>query len=171
MQSKRIVLLSFVILGLNLLSACVVQRSVVRQPELALHVTDGTSPLADVSVYLYWISNPYNRLEQMQTFLTDEEGNLRLEQRLQSDTAYPLALHGVTYFEHTLCLEASGYRTLLVTVVVLPGEVLNLETPLTPGQSAQICSSYDTLNNHSGVSRPDVTRQQQSIRGAYEVTP
>jgi hypothetical protein len=160
----------FALLYLLFLSACIVQRSVVRQPELALHVTNGSAPLANSSIYLYWISNPYSRLEETQIFLTDKEGNVRLEQVLQSDTAYPLALHGVGYFEHQLCIEAEGYRTLLVTLATLPGDEIRLDVSLTPGESLTVCSSYNTLDGHPGIARPDITAQHESIRGAYEIT-
>ncbi len=159
----------FVLFCLLFLNACIVQRSVVRQPELTLHVTGGTAPLANVSIYLYWLSNPYSRLEETQTFTTDEEGNVRLEQLLQSDSAYPLALHGVSYFEHKLCIEAEGYLTLLVTLTALPGEEIRLDVPLTEGSSLPICSDYKMLNHHPGTSRPDVTTQHPSLQGAYEI--
>jgi hypothetical protein len=153
-----------------LLGSCVVQRDVVRQPELSLQVTGKDAPLANLKVYLYWLSNPYSRLEQTQTFMTDLEGKVRLEQVLQSDTAYPLALHGVSEYEHKLCVEAEGYRTLLVTLVALPGDTIRLDLPLTAGDTFKVCGSYDTLSYHSGVPRPDVAAQHESVRGAYEIT-
>lgn len=160
----------FALFCLIILNACVIQRSVVRQPKLSLHVTDGSVPVANANIYLYWISYPYGRLEQAQTFTTNAEGNLRLEQVLQNDTAYPLALHGVAEYEHKLCIEAQGYRTLLVTLVALPGDDIRLDAPLVLGESLEVCSNYDTLSSHLGVARPDITAQHESIRGAYEVT-
>jgi hypothetical protein len=167
---KRLVLFSLLLLNACLvLNACVVQRNVVRQPELSLHITDGTSPLT-AKVYLYWMSNPYSRLEQAQTLSTDAQGNLQLEQVLQNDTAYPLLLHGVSEYQHRLCLEAQGYRSLLVTLVALPGDAIRLDVPLSAGESLGACSSYDTLNNHPGLPRPDITAQHESIQGAYDIT-
>jgi hypothetical protein len=160
----------FSLLCLVLLSACVIQRNVVRQPALTLQVSDGMNPLSNVSIYLYWISDPYSRLEEVQQFVTDAKGEIRLEQLLQSDAAYPLFLHGVTYYQHTLCLQAPGYRTLLITLNAEPNDAINLDTPLTPGVELEICSNYTTLNNHPGVARSDVTKQHESIQGAYEVT-
>jgi hypothetical protein len=162
----------FALLCLIFLNACVIQRSVVRQPELFLHVTDGTLPLARVSVYLFWNSDPYSRLEEAQNFTTDVEGNLKLEQVLQTDIAYPLALHGVTYYQHRLCLEAQGYRSLLITLAALPGDNIQLDVPLTAGESPNLCSSYERLERHqySAVPRADIASQHESIRGAYEVT-
>jgi hypothetical protein len=108
----------FVLFCLIFLSSCV-QHSVVRQPELMLHVTNANTPLENVSGYLYWISDPYSRLEQVQNFVTGKDGNLRLEEVLESDTTYLLMLHGVSYYEHKLCIEAPGYRSLLITMTVL----------------------------------------------------
>jgi hypothetical protein len=152
------------------LTSCVIQRSVVRQPNLALQVTDGANPLANVSVYLYWISDPYGRLEETQQFATDAEGEVRLEERLQADVALPLALHGVKYFQHQLCLQTPGYRPLLVTLVTKPGDTIKLTLPLTLGQTPDVCSDYQTLNAHAGVPRPDI-KQHDSVQGAYEITP
>jgi hypothetical protein len=162
----------FGLLCLVFLSACVVQRTVVQQPKLSLHLTDGAAPLARASVYLYWVSNPYSRLEEVQTFTTDIGGNLGLEEILQNDIAYPLALHGVTYYQHKLCLEAQGYRSLLITLVALPGDDIHLDVPLTPGERLDLCSSYERLERHqySAVPRADIESQHESIRGAYEVT-
>lgn len=162
--------LFFTLLFLIFLNACVVQRSIVRQPELTLHVTNGNSALIGSSIYLYWLSNPYSRLEKAQSFITDAAGNVRLEQVLQRDTAYPLTLHGVSYFEHKLCIEAEGYKTLLITLAAIPGDEIHLDVTLTKGSSPNICSSYDTLSNHPGLARPDVTAQHPSLQGAYEVT-
>ena len=146
------------------------QVSVVRQPEMTLRVTDSTVPIAHTTVYLYWISEPYSRLEQSQTFETNAEGTVRLEQMLQTDTAFPLALHGVKAYQHKLCIEAPGYRTLLITMVVLRGEKVQLDTPLTPGENLAVCGSYDALNHPPGVPRPDISAQHESIKGAYEIT-
>lgn len=162
--------LVFFIFCFIFLSACVVQRTVVQQPKLSLHITDGTTPLV-ANIYLYWISNPYSRLEGIQQFVTDEEGNLRLGEILQNDTAYPLALHGVSEFQHKLCLEAQGYHTLLVTLVASPGDDIRLDVPLTGGESPTFCNRYEGLNNHPGVQRPDIKEQHESIQGAYEVIP
>jgi hypothetical protein len=82
----------------------------------------------------------------------------------------PLALHGVSEYEHKFCIEAQGYRNLLVTLVVLPGDEIRLDLPLTAGDTFNICGSHDKLSHHPGVSRPDVKAQHESIQGAYEIT-
>jgi hypothetical protein len=167
---KRIIFLC-----LAFLTACVVQRNVVRQPELTLQVTDGTVPLSSVSVYLFWISDPHNKLEHAQTFTTDETGNLRLEEVLQQDRAYPFMMHGVGFYQHELCLEKAGYQSLFITFSVNPGEALNLVAPLSEGESPRLCSSYEGLGRRvtalRTTLRPDILAQHPSIRAAFEVTP
>jgi hypothetical protein len=163
------------ILSLVVLTGCVVQRSVVRQPALDLYVTGGSVPLADVSVYLFWKSNPYNTLEETRTFATDANGRLKLEEILQLESSYPLLMHGVKFFEHELCLETPSYQTLIVNVKLEPGEKLTLSAPLTVGESPNVCSNYEELTRRVAVMqtrlRPDITGQHSTITGAYEVTP
>jgi hypothetical protein len=161
----------FSLFCLIFLSSCVVQRSVVRQPNLRLHITDGTAPIVGATLYLYWLSDPYSRLEQTQTFTTDAEGKVTLEEILQTDVAYPLVMHGVTYYKHLLCLEARGYLPLVINFVFLPGDEVRLDVPLSAGDGLEVCNRYESIerNAYSAVPRPDITGQHESVRGAYEV--
>jgi hypothetical protein len=148
-----------------------VQRSVVRQPNLSLQVLDSTSqPIANAHVYTHWWSNPHSRLQESKMFVTDAEGVIQTEEVLQSETAYPLVLHGVPEYHHTLCIEAPDYRTVVMTLSVLPGERVELKVPLTLGESLSVCSNFERVFSHPGTARPDIRNQHPSVQSAYEVT-
>jgi hypothetical protein len=153
------------------LSGCVVQRSVVRQPDLLLQVLDSTNqPIADAQLYLYWWSNPYSSLQESQVLVTDAGGVIQTEEVLQTDTAYPLMLHGVQEFRHTLCIEVSDYRTVVMTLNVSPGEKVELSVQLTLGESLAVCSDFEKVFSHPGTPRPDIANQHPSVQSAYEIT-
>jgi hypothetical protein len=159
----------FVVMSL-FLSSCVLQRSVVQQPELSLLVLDqDQQPLPNAKVGLHWWSNPYSRLQESQLFSTNSQGQLMLPETLQADTAFPLMLHGVQEFHHGLCIEAIGYQTLIITLTVLPKDSIIIRASLNAGESVSICDSFDRLSNHPGNSRLDITAQHPSIQAAYEV--
>ena len=158
----------FLLLTLN---ACIFQRSIVRQPELLLHILDSSqNPIANAKVYVYWWSNPYSRLQESHELLTDASGLIKTKEILQTDTAYPFMLHGVQEYQHSLCIEMPDYRTLLMTLSVLPGEEVTLELPFTVGESISVCGDFEMLYGHAGTARPDVMNQHPSVQAAYEVT-
>jgi hypothetical protein len=163
MKSRKRLLGCLLLICSYLLSSCV-QETLVRQPSLSLQLT------APATVYLYWLSTPHNRLEQAQTFTTDSEGKLRLEQLIEDRTAYPLMLHGVPVYEHSVCIEAQGYRTLVMFLRVVPGDDLRLSVPLSAGESLGVCQDYSGLRFHGGQQRPDIAVQHEHIEAAYEVT-
>jgi hypothetical protein len=121
-------------------------------------------------MYVYWWSNPYSRLQESYELLTDENGRIATQEILQTDTAYPFMLHGVQEYQHSLCIEMPDYRTLLMTLNVLPGEKVKLELPLTSGESFSVCGDFEKVYGHPGTPRPDITNQHPSIQAAYEVT-
>lgn len=154
-----------------LLSACVLQRSVVQQPELDLLLLDQVQqPLSNVKVVLYWYSEPHSRLRDSQTFVTNALGQIKLAEILQTDTAFPLMMHGVQEFHHAMCIEALGYQTVLLSLVVLPKDALSIRAVLHEGQSIAVCSDFERLYNHPGNARPDISMQHPGIRAAYELT-
>ena len=160
----------FVVMTL-FLSSCVVQRSVVQQPELSLLVLDqAQQPMPNAKVGLYWWSNPYSSLRESRLFVTNTEGQINLPEILQTDTAFPLMIHGVQEFHHSLCIETPGYRTLLFTLTVLPKDSIAINVPLHVGQSVEVCSDFENLYNHPGMSRLDITIQHPSIQAVYELT-
>jgi hypothetical protein len=156
---------------LLVLNACIVQRTIVRQPNLSLHILDSSqNPVSNAKMYVYWWSNPYSRLQESYEFLTDASGFIKTNEILQTDTAYPFMLHGVQEYHHSLCIEMPDYRTLLMTLNVLPGEKVKLELPLTLGESIPVCGDFETMYGHAGTPRPDIPSQHPSVQAAYEVT-
>ena len=93
-----------------------------------------------------------------------------LPEKLQTDTAFLLMIHGVQEFHHSLCIEVSGYQTLLLTLTVLPKDSIELIMPLSVGETIGVCSDFERLYNHPGMSRPDISSQHPSIQAAYELT-
>jgi hypothetical protein len=159
------------ILLLLTLNACVIQRAIVRQPELSLQVLDSSqNPIPNAKVYLYWWSNPYSRVQARYEFSTDLNGRVTTKEIVQSDTAYPFILHGVQEYHHSLCIEMPDYRTVLLTLIVLPGDKITLELPLSSGESIAVCDNFETVYNHPGEARPDILSQHPSIQAAYELT-
>jgi hypothetical protein len=153
------------------LSACLIPRSIVRVPELNLSFLDeDAQPLLDVRATLYWWEDPYRRLDETLLLTEPTNGKLELKEVLGSDTAAPLLIHGVRYYHHTLCLEASGYKTLIFNMIVLPRDVISLKVPLTKGESKNVCGDFESLETVSGKGRPDLL-QHDAIQGVFDVDP
>ncbi len=147
------------------------QRNVVRQPELSLQVLDNNQqPISNAKIVLYWWSNPYSSLQERQQFTTDSQGLINLPETLQTDTAFPLMIHGVQEFHHTLCIEAVDYRSLLMTLSVLPKDKIILKASMTLGDSLSICNDFETVYGHPGTIREDIKGQHPSLKAAYEIT-
>lgn len=158
------------LLLLLLLNSCVIQRSVVRQPQLSVAVfAQNQVAIPNANVYLYWWFNPYSSLEASQSFVTDVKGFVRLPEVLQTEMSFPLMIHGVKEYQHTLCIQVAGYRTLVMTLRASPKDNIVLETPLNPGESLPICQSFDSVYNHPGSSRPDIEQQHPAVEAAYEI--
>jgi hypothetical protein len=146
-----------------------VQRSLVRQPELSLLILDSSfQPLPAARVFLYWWSNPYSRLQESQELLSDSKGLIQLSEVLKTEMVFPLMIHGIQEYQHTLCIEAENYRTLVVTLRVLPRDKIELNMPLTMGESTTVCGDFEKLYG-DGLPRPDLTNQHPSVQAAYEL--
>jgi hypothetical protein len=126
--------------------------------------------IPNANVYLYWWFNPYSSLQESQLFVTDPEGFVRLPEVLQTEMSFPLMIHGVKEYQHTLCIQVTGYRTLVMTLRALPKDNIVLETPLNSGESLAICQSFASVYNHPGTSRPDIEQQHPGVQAAYEIT-
>jgi hypothetical protein len=108
-------------------------REVVVQPALEFRVVDPQQrPVPGARILFIAGSNPHHVLHHSLRLEADEQGRAVLEQQRETETIYPLMMHGVPFYYWAWCVEKDGYAPAvhelhdakapgLQTVVLQPG--------------------------------------------------
>jgi hypothetical protein len=135
-------------------NGCVVPRERIDQPALELLVTDDKgAPIAGAEVAVYLWSHPHSRLDKEISETTPADGKVSLAQRSQTETVYPLCMHGVAEHHISVCVSHPGH-TSVVFELDDPAAATSVTVPLHPG--TQRPCAYDDLRFPGGPARPDL---------------
>jgi hypothetical protein len=126
-----------------LLSGCIPwRREALVQPALQIRVTspDG-KPLPGARILFVAASNPHGVLHHALELRTDEQGVATLDEERQTETIYPLMMHGVPFYYWTWCVEKDGYVP-EVRGIQSPPETPVQTVVLQPGSSGKSCRQH-----------------------------
>lgn len=132
----------FGLLTTLLAGACIPwSREVLVQPTMKMTVVDSDKrPIPGASVLFVSGSNPHHKLHHALRLTTDEQGRVHLEAKLESETVYPLMMHGVPFYYWGWCVEKTGY-TPAVYQEHQPDESMDVTVVLQPGETAAACQN------------------------------
>jgi hypothetical protein len=157
-----------------LLAGCVPQ-AVVTQPALRLHLSNEAGEPVDAEVTLHWWEYPHRRQRSVSAVSTDAGGTATFTETVATETMMPLMPHGIPAYNWTFCIEAAGYKTLIGTVRdVEPGDAIEVNLTLHPGESFPVCENFDQLPFHRGTPIDDLdvsggSGDGSQVHGVYEV--
>ena len=132
----------FGLLTTLLASACIpATREVLVQPLMTMTVVDADKrPVPGASVLFVSASNPHHKLHHALRLTTDEQGRVHLDAKLESETFYPLMMHGVPFYYWGWCVEKAGYQP-TVYQEHPPDESMEVTVELQPGVTAATCQN------------------------------
>jgi hypothetical protein len=108
---NRIRAVAFALFAASVLAGCIPwRREALVQPALEIQVVDPDQrPVAGAAVLFLAASNPHHVLHHVLRLETDQQGRVLLEERRESETVYPLMMHGVPFYYWAWCVEKQGF--------------------------------------------------------------
>jgi hypothetical protein len=108
---RRVGRAGLVLVAAAALAGCIPwQREVLVQPALEFLVVDPQQrPLPGARILFVAGSNPHHVLHHTLRLETDQTGRAAIEAQRETETIYPLMMHGVPFYYWTWCVELDGY--------------------------------------------------------------
>lgn len=152
-----------------MLSGCVPQ-TIVTQPHLLLRIRNEAGQSVAAKTTLYWWEYPHRRQRAVHVESAGVDELTVFTETVATEILLPLVPHGVPAYNWSFCVEAEDYKTLIGTVSnVEPGDKIELDLVLHPGESLPVCADYERLPNHRGTPVGEIESSAGRVYGVYEV--
>lgn len=99
------------VIALAVLSGCIpMRKTFVMRPEATVRVVDSDgAPITSASVVLVRNKYPYGSRDARWSAKTDAKGEVSFSREEETQTVYPLMMHGVPGYGFVVCADAPGY--------------------------------------------------------------